>query len=408
MKLVFKIACVFILTSLELGAANTTKLNQIVPYINAESHRFASPAELTQIEDILKSGVNVDEVDEKYGSTPLMFAAQWGDLALVQLLLKYGADPTAKSSVWKFAWKLAAPDNNLDAVLTIANAIGKLNYLVPAINSALNRKATSAELIQIEEMLKSGADVDEGDERWGSTPLMFAAQRGDLGLVKLLLKYDADPRAKNNDRNSVWLYAKEGGSAVVLSIVNAMEKLGFLGTLCGAASKATRTKLIQIEEILKAGADVNERDKKYNYTLLMLATQKADWPLVRLLLKYGAEPTGISQITTKYRNFLSSIYEDLKRPLTRFELIFVDKLLKSGANVDEEDESKEPTGSTPLMLAAQHGDLRMVELLIKHGADADAINFNGISVLDFAIKSNNQELIYYVKSARFLEPKKTR
>jgi uncharacterized protein len=63
---------------------------------------------------LLAHGANIDAIDEEYRSTPLGVAARRGQLAIVELLLEHGADPTAAGAPWAtpLAWaeKKSHPD----------------------------------------------------------------------------------------------------------------------------------------------------------------------------------------------------------------------------------------------------------------------------------------------------------
>ena len=51
-------------------------------------------------------GADLNAVDEEYGSTPLGFAARWGQREMVAFLLERGADPNKSNAVWStpLAW----------------------------------------------------------------------------------------------------------------------------------------------------------------------------------------------------------------------------------------------------------------------------------------------------------------
>ncbi len=48
---------------------------------------------------------------------------------------------------------------------------------------------------------------------------------------------------------------------------------------------------------------------------------------------------------------------------------------------------------TPLMAAACYGRLEIAKLLLEHGADKDAVDAKGISVIDFARKTNKKSIL---------------
>lgn len=68
-----------------------------------------------------------------------------------------------------------------------------------------------------------------------------------------------------------------------------------------------------------------------------------------------------------------------------------EQALKNGANVDMQDKN----GTTPLMYAAYHDDIRLIRLLIEHGAQTNLVDVDGCKALDLA-KGN--ETKYVIKS----------
>ena len=55
---------------------------------------------------LLDHGADIDAVDEEYRSTPLGFAARWGNAEMAAMLLGRGADPNLSGAAWStpLAW----------------------------------------------------------------------------------------------------------------------------------------------------------------------------------------------------------------------------------------------------------------------------------------------------------------
>jgi ankyrin repeat protein len=117
--------------------------------------------------------------DDKIRNTPLTYAAWYGHVEVVRVLLEGGAN-------------LDRADVDQDTALHLA---------------ALNGHLDMCRLL-----LDWGANVDRLD-RWQNTPLHWAAWRRHLSVVKLLVERGADVRVKDEDgqtaRDLAWSRGQE-------------------------------------------------------------------------------------------------------------------------------------------------------------------------------------------------------
>ena len=82
--------------------------------------------------------------------------------------------------------------------------------------------ARNGNLSEAEEMIKSGADVNQqGEQGW--TPLNFAAGRGDLEFVRLLVNSGADIEKVGRDQRTPYLIALSAGHVDVAKFLKALE-----------------------------------------------------------------------------------------------------------------------------------------------------------------------------------------
>jgi ankyrin repeat protein len=61
---------------------------------------MARRGELTKARLLLDHGAEIDAVDDEFRSTPLGFAARWGQRGMVRLLLDRGADRRLAGAEW--------------------------------------------------------------------------------------------------------------------------------------------------------------------------------------------------------------------------------------------------------------------------------------------------------------------
>jgi uncharacterized protein len=69
-------------------------------------HDMAQKGEIQKAELLIKHGADINAVEEEYQSTPLGLAVRWGQVEMVEFLLKQGADPKKSGAAWStpFAW----------------------------------------------------------------------------------------------------------------------------------------------------------------------------------------------------------------------------------------------------------------------------------------------------------------
>jgi ankyrin repeat protein len=100
--------------------------------------------------------------------TPLHSSAFYGDLQMVQELLKYNANISAKD----------------------------INGRTPLSNALERSTPNGASIVRL--LLERGVDVN-GHLRWGSTPLHHAVTFGNLEVARVLLEYGANVQAENEE-----------------------------------------------------------------------------------------------------------------------------------------------------------------------------------------------------------------
>jgi hypothetical protein len=213
-------------TGARAEAFSSGNIVEIIGHINGVERRHLAPGDLKFVEKLLNDRADVDALHSKWSLTPLMFAALRGDLALVQILLQYQANPKVEHSSGTTVLQFARQSGDSRVVLKIREALkaiafssGNVVEIVAHINDIERRHATLDELEFIEKLLKDGATVDEIHPKWTSTPLMFAAQRGDFPLVQLLLRYQADPKAQNSRGTTVLQFAEQSKNSAIIQVL---------------------------------------------------------------------------------------------------------------------------------------------------------------------------------------------
>jgi ankyrin repeat protein len=187
------------------------------------------------------------------------------------------------------------------------------------------------DLARLQALLESGADVNAGDPRGGSTPLMHAALVGSVESMTLLLGHGANVNAVNTS----------GATALMMSV----------------------TDIDKVRLLVGRGADVNIATRRGRTALLLAAMSDGSAPIVRLLMAHGAKAQAVDalKVTAVHAATRGGDYETVR--------IMVDADLR----VDDADFA----GFTPLMGAAFGGNVPAVELLLSKGANVNAVSGDG-------------------------------
>jgi len=389
----------------------------------------ANDAELTDL--LLRSGANVSAATVA-GATPLQLAAINGNAAILGRLITAGADPNALlTRSGDTALMMAARTGKADAVRVLLDRGAKVNTQETWGGTTALMWAVSEKHPEITKLLiEHGADVnarsyyvpsasgrgfegttpvaqkpDGNFEEFASgwlTPLMFAARENDLESARLLVKAGAGVNAQSGDGKDAISLAFFDGSYDVAEFlidshanVNQADAQRFtplfwavdrrnMETAPNFPWTETRDPLPLIKKLLDAGADPNalinstprarmrEGSPRLVYaTTLMRAALAGDVELAKLLMSHGADPNILSKdrettlMAACGTGFING-YHRQRTPVERLELVKL--LVEKGQDVNAADNY----GITPLMVAANLGDLEVVKYLVSKGADLSA------------------------------------
>ena len=305
------------------------------------------------IELLLKHSAQVDDQNWSLFLTqpPLVLAIEKGDADIVKLLLEHGAQ----------------------------QGIGQ------AITYAICNK--NAEIVKI--LSEHGAQVDE--DQFDLPPLLEAVKKGDADIVKLLLEHGAKLRLDRAiidaifDKNTeiIRILSEHGARVDEIDwpyppLVEAVEKVdadvvklllehGAKQGIGWAIKEAIFNKHTEIIQVFSEyGAQMDE--DRFDLPPLLVAVEKGDADIVKLLLQRGAQQ-GLDQAIT------NAIFDK------NAEIIRI--LSEHGAQVDEMDWLY-----TPLVEAVDKGDADIVKLLLEHGAKqgidqaiTNAINNKNVKII---------------------------
>ena len=278
---------------------------------------------------LLKKGAEVNRRDKR-NETPLHLAIRWVQFKLAGALLEHGADSNAVNNQRK------TPFHELSQSEALFE--GDILNLAPL-------------------LLKHGAEVNRRDGS-NEAPLHLAIQSNRFRLAKFLLENGADPNVENNKG------------------MTPLQMLSQCDMNLDVKDKGIILNLLLL--LLEHGADVNKRDWANNAPL-HLAIQGYRFMIAETLLERGA---GASVENNKGETPLHILSQsDIKDEgiILNFALLL---LTNHGAEVNKQDKDKD----TPLHLAIRRNRSRLAGILLKHGANANVVNNEGMTPLQILSK----------------------
>lgn len=150
--------------------------------------------DLSQVKALTPKGRLLDEVDDSSGATPLTWAAQCGTPQIVDWLLHAGAAIEARDKLDMTPLLSAAEFGNIAAAMLLmdrgADIQATTYFGKTALHGACGSKG-SLELVKA--LLERGADLQATD-KFGATALSWAVRRGKVEIALYLLQKGGDPR----------------------------------------------------------------------------------------------------------------------------------------------------------------------------------------------------------------------
>lgn len=373
---------------------------------------------------LVRAGATVNAAN-RYGVPPLAEACTNGNAEIVKLLLQAGADANATMKGGETVLMLAARSGNVEAVKALLARGAKPEARERMGQTALMWAAAEGHTAVVRALLDAGADMKAAVDS-GFTAFFFAVRGGHLDTVRAFLAAGTDVNAmtqrpqNGNGRGGRGGAGRTGGprgpaiSPLALAVQNGHFELAIALVEAGAdpndvrtgftplhmipgvrkpdssdisdpapASGAGRLSSLEfVREIVKRGANVNFRLPKgapklpntsssigtEGATPFLLAADREDLPLMRLLLELGADPLlpNFNNTTPLMAAAGVGTNEPQEEAGEESEALEAVKMLVDlGADVNTVDKN----GDTAMHGAAYAISPLVVKLLAEHGAD---------------------------------------
>src|SRR5437764_5402560 len=372
---------------------------------------------------LVRAGANVNAVN-RYGVPPLALACTNGNAAIVKLLLQAGADANAKTKGGESVLMLAARSGNVVAVKALLARDAIPNARERLGQTALMWAAAEGQTAVVRALIDVGADIDATVDS-GFKAFFFAVREGHLDTVRAFLAAGADVNAMTERPQGGAGRGGRGGvrpgafrapatTPLAIAVLNGHFELAIALVDAGADPNDVRTGFTPlhmipgirkpdssdisdpaapagsgrlssadfVREIVKRGANVNFRLPKgtpkqpntsssiasEGATPFLVAADREDVPLMRLLLKLGADPllpnfNGTTPLMAAAGVGTNEPQEEAGEESEAVEAVKM--LLDLGADPNTVDKN----GDTAMHGAAYNISPLVVKLLAERGAD---------------------------------------
>ena len=187
----------------------TAVLSGATTIANSPVADAAMRKDVETVRRLIRQGAKVNE-PQGDGMTALHWAAEHGDPAMTQLLLRAGAKVTPATRIGSYTpLHLASKSGNATVVRALIKAGSDVKAVTTSGVTALHLAAGSGSVDVITALLDRGADINARETEWGQTPLIFAAAADRPAAIRALLKRGADASATTKVVNLVEAAAQE-------------------------------------------------------------------------------------------------------------------------------------------------------------------------------------------------------
>src|SRR6266513_1903830 len=177
----------------------------------------AEAGDTAEVQSLLREGANANAKGD-YGNTALMGAAVRGHTESVRALLEKGADVNAKGNTGRTALMEAALEGYTDTVRTLLEKGAEVNAKNKYDDTPLIHAAYAGDTDTVAVLLEKGADVNAKDDM-GRTALIEAARQGRTETVRALLEVGADVTTRDKEGETALSKAEKHNYSDVIALL---------------------------------------------------------------------------------------------------------------------------------------------------------------------------------------------
>lgn len=370
----------------------------------------AKAGDAAAVQELLRQGFDVDAWSRD-GTPALHWAVRVNNGELAALLLAAGADASAVNRYGQAPLHVALQARHAGMVSALLAAGADVEQRDGAGETPLLLaiRAGAGDLVEL--LLAAGAEVDARDDRYGQTALMLAVREDKPALAARLLQAGADVNAQSlagtEHRRVLPSEVPVGTSQGVGINRSGLPDRGMRYPITGSKTPllfATRQGNLALTRLLvEAGADLEQADANgitpllnaiLNYSVVSVerAPHSDHFAIAHFLVDAGANVNAEDWygqtplwVAVDMRNLEMRVTDTSNFVDREAAFALIETLLAKGAKPNPRIREFPPerrfiagtgfngwvdmTGQTPFLRAAIAGDLRVLRLLLDHGAD---------------------------------------
>jgi ankyrin repeat protein len=332
-----------------------------------------------------RTGTEIDTGKKEVKNTAMIRGKiQYLQKSIQELMVRQAVAPTAEEK------------RELDLYIqNLRTELQKLNAPIPTIPLAriqaaqLIVAARAGNLEEVKRLIEEvKIPIDVTDPGSNDTPLMIAISTGNLDIVKYLVDHGANLEAKNYSDNTILGIAVLGKHFDIVEYL-VEHKANVNTPQLGRTPLALAAEVGSLEIVrylIEHGADIEpKRD-----TPLMTASMAGQFEIVKYLVEEKKALVNPKDTNNNYTPLMLVACGGYSHPeIAKY-------LVEHGADVN----AKDVNGTTVLMLAAGRGYLEIMQYLIDKGAVIDAVDNSGKAAIDLALENGHQRAIDLLHAAQ--------
>lgn len=325
----------------------------------------------------------------QYGRTPIMVAAEKGQTNMFEFLVSKGCSLSLVDDT----------GNNILHVSCITGNIDIIKYLLSSASVSIDDKgicgrtavmmtAYHGHLNVFELLVSKHCDLSIADNK-GNNILHLASLGGNVGIVRYVLtrkETDIESRGESG-RTAIMMAAQNGHKHVFDLLVNEECNMSIVDNegdnILHTSSLGDSVEIVQY--ILDHRVVDIDSKGQCGRTAVMKAAERGQKNVFNLLVSNGCDMLAI---------------DDKGKTVLHFACLagnvgIVQCIVKhSRADMEKKCEY----GTTAVMMAAQYGQKKVFDLLVREGCDMSAVDNTGNNILHFACIGGNPDIIEHILS----------